>query len=123
MGSTLLTNVTFLDVVAWMAMVFFAVLVIWLFVALFADIFRRDDLSGWAKAAWVFVLFVIPFIGALLYVVFRPPVTSADIRAQEAMRRMQQGSSVDQIDKAQRLYETGSITQDEFVELKRRALA
>ena len=38
---------------------------------MFIDIFRSDDLSGWAKALWfVFVLF-IPLIGVLVYLIAR----------------------------------------------------
>jgi hypothetical protein len=36
------------------------------------DIFRRDDLSGTGKAFWLFCIFVIPFLGTLLYLLFRP---------------------------------------------------
>jgi uncharacterized membrane protein len=114
---------SFWDVIWWMIMVFFAVMIIWMFIALFADIFRRDDLSGWAKAGWLFLLFILPFLGALLYLIFRPAVTPSDVRMAEAARRMAVGSSAEEIAKAQQLLQSGAITQAEFDELKRRALA
>ena len=40
-----------------------------LFIFLFVDIFGRDDLSGWAKAGWVLLLFVLPLLGSLIYIV------------------------------------------------------
>ncbi len=46
-------DTTFLDVFWWMIVMFFWVMAIWLFVVLIGDVIRRDDLSGWAKAAWV----------------------------------------------------------------------
>ncbi|MBT2407558.1 MULTISPECIES: SHOCT domain-containing protein [unclassified Streptomyces] len=35
------------------------------------DIFRDHEMSGWAKAAWLLFLFLIPFLGALVYVIAR----------------------------------------------------
>jgi Phospholipase_D-nuclease N-terminal len=36
------------------------------------DIFRRPDLGGGAKVLWVLIIFVIPWIGALIYLAVRP---------------------------------------------------
>jgi hypothetical protein len=38
----------------------------------FVDNFRRRDHSGWAKAGWTVVILLIPFIGAVIYIVARP---------------------------------------------------
>jgi hypothetical protein len=45
-------------------------LLLWAF-ALY-DIFRRHDLSGLAKALWVVVMVVFPWIGVLVYLIMRP---------------------------------------------------
>ena len=38
--------------VFWTMLIFFAFVIwIWLLVTVFADLFRRDDASGWTKAA------------------------------------------------------------------------
>jgi hypothetical protein len=42
--------------------------VIWCFI----DNFRRRDLSGLAKAGWTLVILIVPFFGALIYIVARP---------------------------------------------------
>jgi hypothetical protein len=42
--------------------------VLWCFV----DNFRRRDHHGWAKAGWTVVILLIPFIGAIIYIVARP---------------------------------------------------
>jgi hypothetical protein len=42
--------------------------VLWCFV----DNFRRRDHHGWAKAGWTVVIFLLPFIGAIAYIVARP---------------------------------------------------
>jgi hypothetical protein len=51
---------------------FFWFVFIWMFISAFADIFRRRDLSGWAKAGWIFLIAVLPLLGILIYVIARP---------------------------------------------------
>ncbi len=36
------------------------------------DVFRRNDLSGGAKAGWAIIMLILPFIGLLLYTMLRP---------------------------------------------------
>jgi hypothetical protein len=45
--------------------------VIWCFV----DNFRRQDHHGPAKAAWTILILFVPLLGALIYVVARPPIS------------------------------------------------
>ena len=75
-----------------MAVFFFWFMAIWIFIQIFADIFHRRDLSGGAKAGWIFLLFVLPFLGALIYMIARPKMTEQDrediARVQEAQRRL-----------------------------------
>ena len=56
--------------VMWTFLVLFAwILFFWLLFAVFGDLFRRHDLSGWGKAAWsIFVIFV-PFLGCFVYLI------------------------------------------------------
>ena len=56
----------------YMLVIYFFIIVIWMFIAVFADIFRRKNLSGWGKAGWIILIFIIPFLGILIYVVTRP---------------------------------------------------
>src|SRR6266545_4326388 len=79
--------------VLWLTVVLmFWTMVIWIFITLFADIFRRDDIGGWAKAGWILLIFVVPFLGALIYMIARPKMTEQDRRmmdeAAEAQRRL-----------------------------------
>src|SRR3990172_2688451 len=66
-------------------------MIIWMFIGIFADIFRRNDLSGAAKAGWLVLIFVLPFLGILIYMISRPKMTAQDKemmeQAQEAQRR------------------------------------
>jgi Phospholipase_D-nuclease N-terminal len=36
------------------------------------DVFRRGDLTGPVKAAWVVFMLVLPFVGLLVYTLLRP---------------------------------------------------
>ena len=63
---------TFLEVIGFIMWAAFWVFVIWIFIWVFGDIFRRRDLSGWGKAGWIFFVFILPIIGALVYIGTRP---------------------------------------------------
>jgi Short C-terminal domain/Phospholipase_D-nuclease N-terminal len=122
-----LAETTFLDVFWWMVVMFFWVMAIWIFIALLSDIFRRDDLSGWGKAGWTILLVVLPFIGALAYIVSRPKMTAGDVRmmtrADAAQRAVAGVSTADELSKLSELRTQGVISEQEYEELKRKALA
>ena len=44
---------------------------IWLLISIFADIFRSDDLGGWAKAFWTIFVVILPLLGVLVYLIAR----------------------------------------------------
>jgi Phospholipase_D-nuclease N-terminal len=69
----LLADIDFGELLLAMLAFFFLFLAIWLFIVLFGDIFRRTDLSGWAKAGWTLLIFILPLIGILIYLIARPP--------------------------------------------------
>ncbi|HZD00951.1 MAG TPA: SHOCT domain-containing protein [Actinomycetes bacterium] len=113
--------------VLWAMLVFFFwFMAIWVFIGVFADIFRRRDLSGWAKAGWLFVIFVLPFLGTLIYLIVRPRMTPQDRedleRYQEAQRRLSGYSVADEIEKLAQLRDDGKITEDEYERMKRQAM-
>jgi predicted membrane channel-forming protein YqfA (hemolysin III family) len=109
-----------------MVVFFFWVLVIWMFIAVFADIFRRNDLSGWAKVGWILLIFIVPLIGILIYVIARPKMTEQDrqmmMEAQERERRASGYSSADEIAKLARLRDEGKITAEEYESMKQQAI-
>ena len=120
-------SITFWDVIFSMVAFFFWFMLIWLFISLFGDIFRRNDLSGMAKAGWLLLLIILPFLGSLIYIAMRPKVTAQDV---EMMTRMEAGqkaaasvSPADQIAKLQELKAAGAITEPEYEALKQKALS
>ena len=51
-------------------LVFFVwILFFWLLFGVFADIFSRHDLSGWAKTGWVIFVVILPFLGIFIYLI------------------------------------------------------
>src|SRR3954452_3557196 len=59
----------FLDIVFTMAIFFAWVVWIWMMLMILTDVFRRRDISGWGKAAWIVFLIVLPFVGVLAYLI------------------------------------------------------
>jgi hypothetical protein len=120
-------NLTFWDVI-WSLVAFYLwFMFIWIFIGLFADIFRRTDLSGMAKAGWLVLLVVLPFLGALIYIVSRPKVTAQDVelmtRAEAGQKAAAAVSVADQLAKLQELRAAGAIDDAEFEALKQKAIA
>jgi hypothetical protein len=106
---------------------FFWFAFLWMFIAIFADILRRD-LSGWAKAGWILLIVVLPFLGTLIYLIATPRMTAEDRR--RVVRQPEVGgggvagqSTADEIAKAALLHDEGKITADEFELLKQQALS
>jgi type VI protein secretion system component VasK len=122
-----LADTTFLDVFWWMVVMFFWVLAIWIFIVLVGDVFRRNDLSGWSKAGWIFLMVVLPFIGALAYVIARPKVTPQDVRlmaeSEAAYRAASSVSTADELSKLSELRMQGVLSEQEYEKLRARTLA
>lgn len=123
----LFAETTFLDVLWWMIVFFLWIAFFWVFISVVADIFRRDDIHGWKKAGWLFLIIVLPLIGILIYVIARPKVTAQDVRMLTQAEAAQQAaagvSTADELAKLKELHERGVIDDAEFAELKRKAMA
>ncbi len=57
----------FLSVLYFFGWVLWLMLMFWII----TDIFRSDDLSGWAKAAWLVAIIILPLVGILIYLIAR----------------------------------------------------
>ncbi len=116
------TSFGFWDLLWGMVIFFFWFMAIWIFISLFADIFRRDDLSGGWKAIWILVLFVVPFLGALIYIIVRPKATPQDVRmmaqADAAAKAAGGVSTADELAKLAQLRDSGVISVPEYEKLK-----
>ena len=123
----------FLDILGTMIIFFAWVAWIWILVAFLTDIFRRRDIGGWSKAAWVVFLIVAPFLGVLVYLIAQhDAMAQRSIEQVEASQRafderVKAAAASDgpaaEIEKADQLLSRGSITQAEFDTLKANAIA
>ena len=117
---------TFGSVLWAMVVFFFWFMLIWIFIGVFADLFRRNDLSGWAKAGWLLLIFIVPFIGILIYMIARPKMTEQDkemiAAVQERERRVPGTPPADEVAKLAKLRDEGKITAEEYEQMKQQAM-
>ena len=120
--------------VMWSMFVFFVwILFFWLLFTVFADLFSRHDISGWAKTGWTILVIVLPFLGIFIYLIAegRGMGERNMKKAQSQQAQMDayvrsvasSDSTTDQIAKGKQLLDAGTITQAEFDQLKSKALA
>ena len=99
------------------------VLWFWLAISVFGDLFRREDLSGWRKVLWLIVVILFPYIGVLVYMISQGKgmaerSTARVQQAREEIRNVVGFSVADEIEKLDQLKRSGSITNDEFTQLR-----
>ena len=118
---------TFSNFLADVLSIFIFVLWFWLLITIFGDLFRRHDISGWAKAIWVIVLIVFSYIGIFIYLItqHRGMAERQSQRVQQAredMRHFVGYSVADELEKLERLKNSNVISNDEYVRLRARAV-
>ena len=118
----------FFDVMWTIFAFFIMVLWFWLLFTVFVDVFRRHDLSGWGKAAWLIFVILLPYLGVFVYL-----IANSDSMTFRAMDRKTSrhghfddvapnGAAETELGKAQELLDSGAINQSEFDQIKQRAL-
>jgi hypothetical protein len=103
---------------------------IWLLIVVFSDLFRSHDLGGWAKAAWVIGIIILPYLGVLIYLIARghkmAQHAQQDAEAQRQYIRETAGTASSPADEIQRLADLknqGVISDAEFEAGKAKALS
>jgi hypothetical protein len=123
----------FLDLM-WTMLVFFIwILWFWLLFTVFADVFRRHDLSGWGKTAWLVFTILVPFLGVFVYLITQNEgMTQRNVERARAEKSQLDdyvretaggGGAAAEIERAKSLLDSGAITQSEFDAIKQKALA
>ena len=135
----------FLSVLYFFGWVLWLMLMFWII----TDIFRSDDLSGWAKAAWLVGIIILPLVGILIYLIARGGSMherqEARARAQDAAFRdyVRQAAATDgsaapagaapagnggattasdELAKLASLHQRGVLNDDEFARAKSRVV-
>jgi hypothetical protein len=106
---------------------------IWILISVISDLFRDHELSGVAKAVWVFFLVFLPFLGVLLYLIVRGDgMRDRTIKEQaDAKKHFDEyvreqagvGSSADELHKLSELQAKGDLSSEEFERAKAKLLA
>lgn len=123
----------FLEVL-WTMFVFFAFIIwFWILITVFADIFRRRDIGGFAKTLWIIFVIVLPFLGVFIYLIAEHDgMTERNVKQMEAQQQATDayiksvaggGGATAEIERAKGLLDSGAITQAEFDAIKAKALA
>ncbi len=124
-----------LDLLLAMVWFFLFFMWIWLVITVFIDIFRSDDLSGWAKAFWVIFVIILPLLGVLIYVIARGDKMQqrrvddamAQKRAADEYIRQAAGSGgsgvADELTKLGQLRDQGVLSDEEYQQQKAKLLA
>jgi hypothetical protein len=114
---------------------FLFVIWIWLLITVFADLFRDHELSGWAKAAWVLFIIIVPLLGILVYLIARgDKMTERNLQRDanqdaEFTAYVQDtaaeggGGTAAEIEKLHDLHDKGVLNDDEYASAKAKALA
>ncbi|MCC5975658.1 MAG: PLDc_N domain-containing protein [Rubellimicrobium sp.] len=105
--------------------IFLFVMWIWLLVSVFADLFRRKDMSGVAKVIWILFLLFLPYLGVFAYL-----LTQADGMAKRDADRMTEArdqlratigySVADELIKLDQLKADGKLSAEEYTTLRAR---
>jgi len=107
--------------------IFFMVIYFMMMFQVIVDVFRRDDASGWKKAGWLIFLLCAPAVGLIAYLVTNSNQMAArNVRSADAYAAAYsngQAGATAEIERAQRLLESGAITEAEYAQLKQKALA
>ena len=107
-----------------LTMLWFFLWLLWLFLVVWIimDVLRNRDLSGWAKAAWILLIVLLPLIGILVYVgvhgALIPDRREREIRARDTAFRAGGPSSEFELAKLADLHDRGVITDAEFAQRK-----
>jgi hypothetical protein len=113
--------------------IFLFVLYFWILITIFGDLFRDHQMSGWGKAGWIVLIFFVPFLGMLIYLIARGEgMRERAVREQADMQRHMDeyvreaagsASPVDELAKLNDLKEKGAISDAEFERAKAKLLA
>jgi predicted membrane channel-forming protein YqfA (hemolysin III family) len=118
---------TFSNFLADVLSIFIFVVWFWLLITVFGDLFRRHDVSGWAKAVWVIVLILFPYLGIFIYLITQhrgmaERQSQRVEQAREDLRHFAGFSVADELEKLERLKNSNVISHEEYARLRARTV-
>lgn len=127
---------SFWDIIWWFLLIFVFFAYLMVLFSIIGDLFRDHKLGGGWKAVWIFFLIFAPFITALIYLIARGRgMGERSVKEAEQIKEAQdayiqsvaaQGpkhSPAEEIARAKALLDSGTISQEEYDQLKAKALS
>jgi hypothetical protein len=111
----------------WLMLIYIPLVMVW--ATALVDIFRRDDIGGVRKAMWTVAIFVLPFVGTLIYLIARPVGATKEERvliddaSRAFVERYAPSDRGEQLKVLADLWERGALDDAEFAAEKARILA
>ena len=128
----LATSYPFLSVMWTLIVIFAWIIWFWLLITVFADLFRRHDIGGGAKVLWCIFVIIVPFLGVFIYLlVEHAGMAERNTQQMQAAQRQTDayirdvagsGGPAAEIERAKGLLDSGAISQEEFNQIKSKAL-
>ena len=123
----------FLDFLWSMLLIFLWIAWFFILFRVIVDIFRRHELSGFGKVAWLIFVILLPFLGVFVYIIVEGRhMGERDLEQARASQSQfdayvqsvaSSGGAAAEIERAKSLLDSGAITQEEFDAIKAKALA
>jgi cbb3-type cytochrome oxidase subunit 3 len=103
--------------------IFMFILWFWLLIVATGDLFRRHDVSGFAKVLWVIAFILFSYLGVFAYFLTQGRGMAERNRARaseerDELRHIVGFSVADEITKLDNLKTSGSITEQEYGRLR-----
>jgi putative Ca2+/H+ antiporter (TMEM165/GDT1 family) len=126
-----LADITFGDLLLMVFEIFLFVVWVWILFGIIGDLFRNHEMAGWLKGAWIILLIFIPYITALVYLIFYgSEMRERQLRAQaeakhaadDYIRTAAHPSPADELHKLHELVEKGALTDAEYDRAKAKLL-
>jgi hypothetical protein len=126
-----IADYSFGDVLLSILAFYLVVTLIWVLFTIIGDVFRDSELSGGAKALWLFALLFVPWISAFVYLIARGDgmrerkmrdAAEAQRAAETYIREVAASSPVDEVAKLNALRQEGAISPEEYERLKGKVL-
>lgn len=122
-----------LDLFWTMLWFFLFVMWVWIAIAVVMDIFRSEDLGGFAKALWVAFVIAIPWLGLLVYLIARGKgMAERSVKQERAREQAARAyivdaaggpSAAEELEKLAALRDSGVLTEQEFEAQKAKLFA
>jgi predicted membrane channel-forming protein YqfA (hemolysin III family) len=125
MSSVVATDWNFGNFLLAVLSIFFFVVWFWLIVTVFADLFRRHDISGWVKALWIIAVILMPYFGVFIYLLSQHRGMADRTQQDVARLERQTGaySPADELTKLDALHKDGTLSSGEYQQLRSRVVS